>query len=77
MDIHLDGEINGIDTAKNLHHNFNIPVIYVTSDIEPETIRKSIYKNTYGFLMKPIYHTTLRVAIEYALAKHQYDQTNP
>jgi two-component system, response regulator PdtaR len=76
MDIHLDGEINGIDAAKNIHHNFDIPVVYVTSDIEEETIKKAIYKNTYGFLMKPVYHTTLKVAIEFALAKHAYDKEN-
>jgi two-component system, response regulator PdtaR len=76
MDIHLEGELNGIDAAKNIHHNFDIPVIFVTSDIEPETIKSAIYKNTYGFLMKPIYHTSLRVAIEFALAKHAYDKAN-
>jgi response regulator of citrate/malate metabolism len=75
MDIHLEGEINGIDAAKNIHHNFDIPVIYVTSDIDESTIRNAIYKNTYGFLMKPIYHTTLKVAIEFALAKHDYDRS--
>jgi two-component system, response regulator PdtaR len=75
MDIHLEGAINGIDTAKNIYHNFDIPVIYITSDIEVETIRKAIYRNTYGFLEKPIYNNTLRMAIEFAIAKHQYDKT--
>ena len=74
MDIHLKGNINGIDAAKMIHSEFNIPVVYVTSDIEQETIEKAIYKNTYGFLMKPIYQSSLRVAIEFAYAKHAYDK---
>ena len=73
MDIHLEGELSGIDTAKNIYHNFDIPVVYVTSDIEEATIKSAIYKNTYGFLVKPVYQTTLGVAIEFALAKHEYD----
>jgi response regulator of citrate/malate metabolism len=76
MDIHLEGEINGIDAAKNIHHSYDIPVIYITSDIEETTIKRAIYKNTYGFLMKPIYQDTLGVAIEFALAKHEYDKTD-
>jgi len=76
MDIHLVGDINGIDAAKKIHTAYNIPVVYVTSDIERETIKKAIYKNTYGFLMKPIYQSSLRVAIEFAHAKHTYDLAN-
>ncbi len=75
MDIHLKGNIDGIDAAKKIHDAFNIPVVYVTSDIEQETIKKAIYKNTYGFLMKPIYQSSLRVAIEFAYAKHIYDKS--
>jgi len=74
MDIHLDGTINGIDAAKNIHHTYDIPVIYITGDIEEETIRSAIYKNTYGFLMKPVYQDTLGVAIQFAMAKHEYDK---
>ncbi len=75
MDIHLKGNIDGIDAAKKIHDSYNIPVVYVTSDIEQETIQKAIYKNTYGFLMKPIYQSSLRVAIEFAYAKHIYDKS--
>ena len=76
MDIHLEGDINGIDAAKEIYESYNIPIVYVTSDIEQETIEKAIFKNTYGFLMKPIYQSTLRVAIEFAYAKHTYDTSH-
>lgn len=76
MDIHLKGNMNGIDAAKKIYKEFDIPVVYVTSDIEQETIQNAIYNNTYGFLMKPIYQSSLRVAIEFAYAKHAYDKLN-
>lgn len=75
MDIHLEGEINGIDTTKEINKRFNIPVVYVTSDIERETIKKAIHQNTYGFIMKPVYQSNLRVAIEFAHAKHSFDNS--
>lgn len=75
MDIHLEGDINGIDAAKKIHELYNIPVIYITSDIEKSTIQNAIYENTYGFLMKPIYQSNLQVALEFAFAKHKYDNS--
>ncbi len=74
MDIHLKGEINGIFAAKKISDLYDVPVVYVTSDIGESTIKTAIYKNTYGFLMKPIYQSSLRVAIEFAHAKHHFDK---
>jgi len=73
MDIHLEGDLNGIETTEKIHELFNIPIIFVTSDIEESTIQSAIYKNTYGFLMKPVYKSTLGVTVEFALAKHKFD----
>ncbi len=74
MDIHLTGEMDGIETAKIIYERFDIPVIFVTSDIEEETIHSAIYNNTYGFLMKPIYKSSLGVSIEFAYSKHKFDR---
>ncbi len=76
MDIHLQGEINGIETARIINDALNIPVIYISSDIEESTLKEAILSNTYGFLVKPIYKTTLGITIEFAYFKHIYDQQN-
>jgi len=76
MDIHLKNDLSGITVSKILGDLYNIPVIFITSDIEESTIKSAIYKNTYGFLMKPIYQSTLRVAIEFAHSKFQFDLQN-
>ncbi len=75
MDIHLTGEMDGIVTAKIISERFDIPVIFVTSDIEEETIHSATYNNTYGFLMKPIYKSSLGVSIEFAYSKHKFDRS--
>jgi len=75
MDIYLDGKMNGIETAEKIEKKHDIPVIYVTSDVKKETINEAIQKNTYGFIMKPVYKSTLKVAIEFAYAKHAFNKT--
>jgi len=73
MDIHLEGDMDGIETSKKIKKNFDIPIIYISSDVEDETITNSILSNTYGFLVKPIYKEALGVTIEFAYKKHQID----
>jgi len=76
MDIHLEGDIDGIETSKQIYSRFKLPVIYISSDIESETFEKAIQPNTYGFLVKPIYKPILQSTIEFCLAKFQLDQKN-
>jgi len=74
MDIHLEGDMNGIETSQEIKKNFDIPIIYISSDVEDETITNAILSNTYGFLVKPIYKEALGVTIEFAYKKHQIDK---
>lgn len=75
MDIHISGEMNGIETAKVIEQEFDVPIIYLSSDIEHETFLQTIQKNTYGFLVKPITKkASLRTTIEFAYYKHRYDR---
>jgi len=74
MDIHLKGNLTGIETAKKIHQLFDIPVVYVSSDDENSTVQDAIYNNTYGFLIKPIHKQTLGIIIELAYYKHQFDK---
>lgn len=73
MDIHLAGKKDGIETAKLIKNEFNIPIIFITSEIYENAIKNAIYDNTYGFMIKPIYKKNLGVAIDFAYLKHQYD----
>jgi len=74
MDIHLDGDKTGIETAKVLGEKFDLPVIYISGDSEPDTIKKSILANTYGYMLKPIYKQNLEAIIEFACEKHKFNK---
>ena len=76
MDIHLAGNINGIETAELIGKEYDIPVVYITGDSEPETVKKSILKNTFGYMVKPIYKKTLEITLEFARLKHEFNAKN-
>ena len=72
MDIHLEGEKDGIETSKIIGEKFDIPVIYITGDSEKLTVKKSVLQNTYGYMVKPLYKKNLEITLEFACMKHQY-----
>lgn len=71
MDIHLSGELDGIETADIMGKEMDIPVIYISGDHDSETVEKAVLRNTYGFLIKPIHKETLQLNIEFGFAKHK------
>lgn len=74
MDIHIEGELDGIETARRL---FNLPrppsVIFLTSTDDPSIVDRVADLRPAGFLSKPVTPTELRACIEVALAKAALD----
>ena len=69
MDINLEGEIDGIETAKRIKKDYNIPIIFVSAYIDEATIARAKAINPEGFLRKPFDDDDLRIAIELGLKK--------
>lgn len=69
MDIGLKGEIDGIETAGRIKKNFNIPVIFVSSNIDDATIARAREIQPDGFIKKPFDDDDLRIAIELGIKK--------
>lgn len=76
MDIHLDGQIDGVETVNRINDFRNIPVVFITGDSSSQTIESATIDNVYGFMMKPVYKRNLGVALEYALAKFKKDSSS-
>ena len=53
MDIVLSGKINGIETAKIILEQFQIPVIFLTSNSDDATFQKALLAKPYAFISKP------------------------
>jgi CheY-like chemotaxis protein len=64
MDIKLKGEMDGIETMKEIQKFANIPVIYITGNSEPETYKRAMETNMLSFLIKPINGEMLKQALD-------------
>lgn len=73
MDIHLQGEIDGIKAVDLIKSEIDVPVVYITSDTEEATVNKAINTNPYGYLVKPIIKSTLGITLELAYFKHRHE----
>lgn len=63
MDIQLDDDIDGITAAANVREISDIPVIFITSNIQPELVDKALLENPYGYIIKPFRVTEIKYAI--------------
>ena len=67
MDINLKGDMDGIETAKEIKNSLGTPIIYLTSHSDGDTIERARETNPNGFIVKPFEDEDLRVAIELVL----------
>ncbi len=73
MDIKLKGEQDGIEAAGHLRERAEVPVIFVTAFTDERTLERAKQASPYGYIVKPFHERELRIAIELALYKHQYE----
>jgi len=73
MDIHLKGEKTGIEAAKHLFNELNIPVIFITAQKDTKTFNEALDAEPYGYILKPFQDIDLKNTIELALKKHHAD----
>ncbi len=66
MDIHLRGEIDGIETAKILNEKFNCAIIFLTGQSSKEIYERSFKIKPFGYLLKPIDMEQTKMTIEIA-----------
>jgi len=74
MDIMLQGDLDGIETASIILKQFDIPIIFLTGNTTPELIQKAKIIGAYGYLVKPIKKQDLQTSIEITLHKHKLDK---
>jgi CheY-like chemotaxis protein len=63
MDIRIEGDLDGIDTMKEIQKFSNVPVIYSTGNSEAAILERAKDTNMKGFLIKPINYTELEELI--------------
>ncbi len=73
MDIHIEGELDGIQTAERIRRECELPVIFVSGDTSSEVVERAVISNSYGYLVKPVNEKELGITIELAYYKHKAD----
>jgi len=75
MDIHLKGEMTGIEAAEKIHDKYSLPVIYLTGQSDEATVEKAKVSAPFGYLIKPVDDRALKITINMALYKHALDES--
>lgn len=70
LDIYLDGEQDGLEIAKALHDQYDIPIIYLTGYSSEEVFEHAKQTDPFGYLLKPFTPKELKVTLDMALYKH-------
>jgi len=74
MDIHINGDIDGIQATKEIHHMSDIPVVFLTAYSDNETVNQALTTNAYNFLIKPYNLRELFLTIEFVLSRHKIEK---
>jgi response regulator RpfG family c-di-GMP phosphodiesterase len=71
MDIRLDGGVDGIEAARRIRLDLDVPLIFLTAMEDEETVARAKILEPYGYILKPFNPPDLRIALEIALHKHK------
>jgi signal transduction histidine kinase len=74
MDVVLKGDLDGIEAAKIIKRDFNIPVIFITAYADDITISRIKKLNAYGYFLKPFEEKEIQAWIETTLEKFTIEQ---
>ena len=69
MDIRLEGEMDGIEAARQIRSGDGIPVIFLTAYGTEDVVRRASETDPFGYLLKPFEEPQMRTIIQMALFK--------
>jgi hypothetical protein len=71
MDIQIEGELDGIQTAETIQHHCDVPVIYLTAYSDAATLSRAKLTGPSGYILKPFETREVTTQIDLALYKHR------
>lgn len=74
MDINIEGDMDGIQTAEIVRSRLGIPVIFLTAYADPGTLSRAKITEPFGYVLKPFEERELQSTIEIALYRHKAEQ---
>jgi len=74
MDIMLKGEMDGVETAKKVHHRHKIPIVFLSAYSDSETLQRAKLMEPFGYLIKPYKVRELYSTLEVTFYKHRMEK---
>ena len=74
MNIQLEGGMDGVEAAAQIHVRFDIPVVYLTAHADDDTLQRAKLTEPFGYILKPLGVRELDSVIEIALYKHKMEK---
>ncbi len=74
MDIVMPGKLDGIDAAKTIKAELDIPTIFLTGYADDKFVRRAKNVEPFGYIVKPFQDAELRATIEIALYKKELER---
>ncbi|MEO5356588.1 MAG: response regulator [Nitrospirae bacterium YQR-1] len=74
MDIVIQGDMDGIDTAAEITKRFEIPIIFMTAYADEKLLERAKITEPYGYIIKPSNDKEIHVTLKMALYKHKMEK---
>jgi len=75
VDIHLDGALDGIETAQAMRQ-MDVPVVYLTAHSDDHTLERAKSTEPLAYLVKPFSEPSLRATVQMAVHKAGIERQN-
>jgi CheY-like chemotaxis protein len=70
MDIRLQGDMDGVEAAQQIHDSAAIPVVFMTAYVDEDTQQRVRATSSWGCLYKPFTAHQVQSALEHVLSAH-------
>ncbi len=70
MDIRLKGEKDGVQAAKEIRQQVDVPIVYVTAYSDRLTVDRAKGSEHDGYILKPFHARELQSTVEVAMQRH-------
>ena len=74
MEIRLKGQLDGIEAAKHIHTQLDIPVVFISAHADTVTLNTAMLAQAYGFMVRPFEASDLKSNITMAIYKHSMER---
>jgi two-component system, cell cycle sensor histidine kinase and response regulator CckA len=74
MDIHLEGDHDGISTASQIRRDYQLPVVFLTAYSDDATLERAKVTEPFGYILKPFEDRELKTVIEMALYRFRAEE---